>query len=87
MTVWVAGSGGVVPDGGCFDTLDGHLNLSAPGTDPRRGVLGQPPYDLLGGSVLGCVIRLGDPRIECGCQRPVFGPFTTTSTNRTADAS
>jgi len=70
----VAGSGGVVPDGSCFDPLDGHLNLSAPGTDPRRGVLGQPPDDLPGGSVLGCVIRLGDPRIECGCQRPGLRP-------------
>jgi len=63
-----------VTDSGCFDPFDGHLNLSAPRPHPRRRVLGQPADDLLGDSVLGCVIRLGDLRVECGCQRPGLRP-------------
>src|SRR5665647_224821 len=70
----VAGSGGVVPDGSCFDPLDGHLNLSAPGDRSASWRAGPTPDDLPGGSVLGCVIRLGDPRIECGRQRPGLRP-------------
>src|SRR5674476_259944 len=74
MTVWIASTRRVVAHSGGLDLLDGHLYLSATRPDPRRGVLSQPLDDLLGGSVLGCVIRLGDTRIECGCQRPGLRP-------------
>lgn len=70
VSVWVPGSGGVVPDHRGLDLLDQHLHLPAPRPDASGGVLADPSDDLLRGLVLGgvqCGRGLG---MQCGGQRP-----------------
>ena len=88
VPVRVTGARGVVPHDRGLEPLDRHLHLPAARTDPRGRVLGQPADDLLRGAVLRGVVRR---RRSSGCRAAasdqVFGPLTTTSTNRSALSS
>ena len=77
VAVRVACPGGVVTHDDGFDLVDGHLHLKSSWTDAGGGVLGDPRDDLLGCSLLGCVIgrrHVGMKGRDQGpCLRPVDG--------------
>jgi hypothetical protein len=73
VAVRVTGPGGVVPHHGCFDLGHRHLDLSALGSDPAGGVLGDPADDLLRRPGLRVVQRVGDLGMQRSCERPCLG--------------
>ena len=74
MPVRVTGTRGEVAHDGGLDLLDRHLHLPTPRTDPGGRVLGQPPDDLVGGTILRCVVRRRDLRVQRGRDRPGLRP-------------
>ena len=70
VSVRVPGPRGVVPHDRRLDLLDGHLQLPTPWADPGRGVLRDPPNDLLRCLLLGGVVCGGEFGMHRGDQRP-----------------
>ena len=73
VAVRVTGPGGVVPHHRCLDLGHRHLDLSALGSHPGGGVLGDPADDLLGRPGLRRVQGVGDLGMQRGRERPGLG--------------
>jgi hypothetical protein len=84
VTMRIPRTGCVMPHRDRLNLRHRDLHLPAPGTDPRRRVLSEPADDLRRRPVLRPVIRRRNIRVQLGASDHDFGPFTTTSTKRTA---
>jgi len=73
VPVWVASPGGVVPDHGRLDLLDGYLYLPSARPDPGGRVLSDPVDDLDRGPVLCFVQCRRDLRMQRRRQGPGLG--------------
>lgn len=74
VPVRISGARGEVTYDGGLDLLYRDLYLATARSDPGGGVLGEPPDDLRGGTILGGVVRLRDLGMQrCG-DRPGLGP-------------
>jgi hypothetical protein len=86
MPVGVPGPGGVVPHRYRLEHLKRHLHLSTAWADPGGGVLVQPAEDLAGGQSCAASYAAAISGCSAAARDHDFGPFTTTSTKRTAQS-